>query len=84
VHPSPLPAFALIPIILLVALCYLVWVCLKPFKNCRRCRGYGRIAPRTRRAHPRICRRCKGTGLRPRLFRRPARAARRLIDDARD
>jgi hypothetical protein len=67
VHPFMPPAFTLMPISLLITFCYLLWVGLKPFKNCRRCRGYRRIAPRTRRGHPRICGTCKGTELRPRL-----------------
>jgi DnaJ-class molecular chaperone len=76
-------AFALIAITLLITFGYIVRAWLKPFKNCRRCHGYGRIHPRTRRGHPRICRKCKGTGLRPRAFRRPARAAQRTWNDAR-
>lgn len=81
--PSHSPAIALILVTLLITFGYIVSVWLRPFKNCRRCHGYGRIHPRTRRGHPRICRKCHGTGLRPRAFRRPKRAARRLLDDAR-
>lgn len=79
---SPHTIFALILITLLITAGYFARAWLKPFKNCRRCHGYGRTAPRTRRGHPRTCRKCDGTGLRPRAFRRPARAARRLINDA--
>lgn len=77
-HP---PAFALAAIILLITLGYLLSVWWRPFKTCRRCHGMGRIQRRIGRPKP--CRRCHGHGIRPRAFRRPAKTAHRLLDDAR-
>lgn len=74
-------AFALIPLALLVTLGYLGWAWLRPFKTCRRCEGMGRI--RNGRGRPKPCKRCGGKGIRPRAFRNPQRAARRLLDNAR-
>lgn len=77
-HPH-LPAA--IPLALVVTLGYLLWVWLVPWKKCRRCHGYGRTP--TRHGRPKLCRRCDGHGIRPRAFRKPQRAARRLLRDAR-
>jgi DnaJ-class molecular chaperone len=79
-HPPALPA---ITFLALVTLCYLLRGWLRPFKTCRRCRGYGRIPSRTGRGRPRPCPRCKGHGVKPRATARARRHARRTIDDAR-
>jgi DnaJ-class molecular chaperone len=83
VTPSPDPAITLIALSLLTTGGYLIRVRLRPFKNCRRCHGLGRIPTRNGRGRPKTCRRCKGAGLRPRALRRSGRAARQLVNDAR-
>lgn len=62
--------FTLVAIIAVVTVCYVLRVAAVPFKTCRRCGGMGRIRPRTPRGRPKDCRRCRTTGLRPRLSRR--------------
>jgi len=74
---------ALILVITLITLGYAVWVHFVPFKTCRKCHGYSRIPTRTGRGRPKLCRRCNGTGLRPRLLARPKRAAISVMRDAR-
>lgn len=63
--------------LLVVTVCYGLRVWLVPFKTCRRCSGMGRIATRSGRGRPKECRRCRATGLRPRLLRKTGRAATR-------
>jgi hypothetical protein len=81
--PLAYAVFALIAITALTTLGYAVWVHFVPFKTCRRCRGYSRVPTRSGRGKPKLCRRCNGTGLRPRLFARPRRAAIQVLRDAR-
>lgn len=81
--PPPHGAITLLALTLLITFGYLLSVWARPFKTCRRCHGYGRIPTRTGRGRPRPCRKCRGHGLRPRAFRRPTRAARQLVRDAR-
>ena len=78
------PALALIALAALITLGYWLWAKVKPFKNCAHCAGFGRIPTRSGRGTPKTCRRCKGTGKRPRAFRKPSRAARRAFGDAFD
>ena len=75
---------ALFLVIALITVGYAVWVHFVPFKTCRKCRGYSRVPTRTGRGRPKLCRRCNGTGLRPRLFARPRRGAIQVMRDARD
>lgn len=59
----------------LIAALVLWWIfrlATRPFKNCRHCKGLGRIPARTERGRSKLCRRCKGTGLSPRLSARTA------------
>lgn len=44
----------------------------RPFKNCRHCKGLGRIPARTARGRAKACRRCSGTGLTARASARAA------------
>ena len=83
VHTPAHPAFILFALVLLVTLGYLARVLLRPFKTCRRCEGMGRIRTRSGRGRPKPCPRCAGRGIRPRAFRRPQRAAARILEDAR-
>jgi len=82
-HTPANPAFTLITLAILVTLGYRIRVWLRPFKTCRHCDGMGRIRPRIGHGRPKPCKRCGGKGLRPRAFRRPQRAAVRIIADAR-
>jgi len=75
------PADYLIAALTLVTLGYWLWVKARPFKTCRNCGGYGRLARRL--GPPKDCRKCKGTGLRTRASRKAARATRRTITNAR-
>lgn len=65
----------------LLTLGYRLWIAARPFKTCRTCRGYGRLARRV--GPPKECRKCKGTGLRGRASRKAAQAARRTWGRAR-
>ena len=65
----------------LLTLGYWLLIVARPFKPCRKCRGYGRLARRI--GPPKECRKCKGTGLRGRASRRAARAARDTWGQAR-
>ena len=79
-HPHVPPAVTLL---ILVTIGYSLWAFFVPFKKCRRCHGYGRTPTRSGRGQPKLCRRCDGQGIRPRLFRRPKRAVREMLRDAR-
>jgi hypothetical protein len=75
------PALVLLAIAALVTFGYWLWGKARPFKTCRKCGGYGRLARRL--GPPKDCRTCKGTGLRTRTSRKAARATRRTITNAR-
>jgi DnaJ-class molecular chaperone len=83
VHTPVSPAFTLIALAILVTLGYRIRVWFQPFKTCRRCDGMGRIRTRNGRGRPKPCKRCGGKGIRPRAFRKPQRAAQRVLTDAR-
>lgn len=56
----------------------------RPFKNCRRCKGLGRIPARTGRGRAKLCRRCEGTGLTARASARIAGYTARHVRNALD
>lgn len=76
------PASSASVILAIITVCYLLRIWLVPFKTCRRCKGMGRTARPSGRGRPKPCRRCKETGLRPRLIRITARSAKRIVDQA--
>jgi len=65
----------------MLTLGYWLLMVARPFKPCRKCRGFGRL--RRRLGPPKNCRKCKGTGMRGRASRKAARTARRTWGDAR-
>jgi DnaJ-class molecular chaperone len=57
--------------LILIGLTFLAFrLITRPFKNCRHCKGIGRLATRTGRGRPRPCRHCNGNGLRVRASTR--------------
>ena len=66
--PRTTLAIALIGAAILVTLCYTVGCWIWPFRTCHRCAGTGRRRSPTGRA-VRLCRSCRGTGLRLRAGR---------------
>jgi hypothetical protein len=73
---------AVFVLLLLLAAGYALRVVLFPFKTCRACRGFGRIAHRSGRGRPKPCRRCRGLGVRPRAFGKASRALREIKRNA--
>lgn len=69
-NPPSLPAIDVVGTAVLFTLGNLGVAWFRPFKTCRRCEGYGKVARRSGRGRPRPCRRCRGNGIRLRLSRR--------------
>ena len=67
-HPPAMLAIAGIGALAFVTLCYAVGCWIWPFRRCHRCAGTGRRRSPTGRA-VRLCRPCRGTGLRLRAGR---------------
>lgn len=78
--PHMLAAAAAIALPILIALSYACACCTRPFRECSRCRGAGRVAHLIGRGW-RFCPRCNGSGLRLRIGRRLWNQARDLHRD---
>lgn len=79
--PHTLAAIAAIAIPALVTISYIAACYTRPFRDCKRCKGTGRVSYWIGRGWH-FCPRCNGTGLRLRTGRRIWNHIRRLQRDA--